>query len=78
MLFGKHINKYYLKHMPMLLLGLIALIVVDYFQLLIPEIYKCVINGINDGYVVLDSVTYEFNIDFILNNGITSSTLTIY
>ena len=67
MLFGKHINKYYLRYAPVLLLGLFALIVVDYFQLLIPEIYKCVINGINDGYVVLDSVTYEFNIDFILN-----------
>ena len=56
MLCGKHINKYYLKHWPMLLLGLIALIVVDYFQLLIPELYSMVINGINDGYVVIDNV----------------------
>ena len=67
MLFGKHINKYYLRYAPVLLLGLLSLIVVDYFQLIIPEIYKSVINGINDGYVVLDSVTYAFDIDFILN-----------
>ena len=67
MLFGKHINKYYLKHLPMLLLGLIALIVVDYFQLLIPELYSMVINGINDGYVVIDNVPHQFNMDFLLD-----------
>lgn len=53
MLFGKHINKYYLKHLPMLLLGLLSLLVVDYFQLLIPEIYSLVINGMN-GEVAFD------------------------
>lgn len=67
MLFGKHINRYYLKYAPMLLLGLGALLLVDYFQLLIPELYKCVINGVNDGYVTLDSVTYKFDIDFLLD-----------
>ncbi|MBE6673624.1 MAG: ABC transporter ATP-binding protein [Ruminococcaceae bacterium] len=67
MLFGKHINKYYLRYAPMLILGLVALIVVDYFQLLIPEIYRSVINGINDGYVVVDGVTHEFNIEFLLD-----------
>ena len=67
MLFGKHINKYYLKHLPMLLLGLIALIVVDYFQLLIPELYSMVINGINDGYVVIDNVPHQFNMEFLLD-----------
>ncbi len=67
MLFGKHINRYYLRYAPMLILGLVALIVVDYFQLLIPEIYKSVINGINDGFVVVDGVTHEFNIEFLLD-----------
>ena len=67
MLFGKHINKYYFRFAPMILLGLVALIVVDYFQLLIPEIYKSVINGINNGYVIVDSVRYEFNMEFILD-----------
>ena len=67
MLFGKHINKYYLRHAPMLILGLAALIVVDYFQLMIPEIYKYVINGINDGHVTVDGVDYIFNIEFLLD-----------
>ncbi len=67
MLFGKHVNKYYLKHSPMLILGLLALIVVDYFQLLIPELYKTVINGVNDGYVVIDNVKHEFTMDLLLD-----------
>ena len=36
MIFGKYINRYYLKHAPVLLLGLAALLTVDYIQLLIP------------------------------------------
>ena len=30
MIFGKYINKYYLKNAPILILGLAALILVDY------------------------------------------------
>ena len=45
MLFGKHINRYYLRYSAVLLLGLLALIVVDYAQLTIPELYKMVMNG---------------------------------
>ena len=45
MIFGKHINRYYLKYGPMLLLGLAALIMVDNFQLTIPHFYQMVING---------------------------------
>ncbi|MBO5440034.1 MAG: ABC transporter ATP-binding protein [Clostridia bacterium] len=67
MLFGKHINKYYLKHLPVLILGLLALIVVDYFQLLIPELYSIVINGVNDGYVVIDKVTHIFDMNLLLD-----------
>ncbi len=51
----------------MLLLGLLALIVVDYFQLLIPELYSIVINGVNDGYVVIDEVTYIFDMNLLLD-----------
>ncbi len=47
MLFGKHINRYYLKHLPMLLLGTIALVAVDYVQLIVPELYRTVINGMS-------------------------------
>ncbi len=51
----------------MLIIGLISLIVVDYFQLLIPKLYKIVINGVNDGYVVIDEVTHTFNMDLLLD-----------
>ena len=39
MIFGKHINRYYLRYAPMLLFGLASLIAVDYLQLVIPELY---------------------------------------
>lgn len=37
MLFGKYINKYYLKYSWLFLLGIIGLVAVDVFQLFIPE-----------------------------------------
>ena len=49
MIFGKAINRYYLKHAPVLLLGILSLLTVDYIQLLIPELYRLVINGVNLG-----------------------------
>ena len=66
MLFGKHINKYYIRFAPVLLLGLLSLVLVDYFQLKVPEIYKMVINGINEGYVTTDKGTFEFDMSFLL------------
>ncbi len=68
MIFGKHINRYYLKYGWMLLLGLGALVIVDFLQLEIPEIYQQVINGINQGYVMVDGVQVPFDMDFLLDN----------
>ncbi len=68
MIFGKHINKYYLKYAPMLLLGLVALVTVDYLQLEIPKLYSMVINGMNEGYVDLDGVRMVFDLDFVLDH----------
>ena len=67
MIFGKHINRYYLKYAYMLLLGLAALIAVDYMQLEIPELYQMVINGMNRGYVMIDGVQAAFDMDFLLD-----------
>ncbi|MBQ9121662.1 MAG: ABC transporter ATP-binding protein [Clostridia bacterium] len=67
MIFGKHINRYYVKFAPALLLGLLALIAVDYFQLKIPELYQMVINGMNLGYVEIDGVPVPFDMDFLLD-----------
>ncbi len=66
MIFGKHINKYYIKYGPLLLLGLLALGVVDYMQLVVPRLYQMVVNGMNDGQVMLDGVMRTFDMDFLL------------
>ena len=60
MIFGKYINRYYLKNAPVLLLGLLALLMVDYIQLLIPQFYRLVINGVNLGQVVVNGQTLPF------------------
>lgn len=66
MIFGKHINKFYIKYLFVLLLGVVALVAVDYFQLKIPEYYGMVINGVNTGYVNLnDGSTVAFDMDFV-------------
>ncbi len=67
MIFGKHINKYYLKYFHILLAGLIALIAVDWFQLEVPEIYNLIVNGMNDGFVEYNGQTVPFDMDFLLD-----------
>lgn len=66
MIFGKHINKYYIRYGVLLLIGLIALVVVDYLQLIIPNLYQMVINGINDGVVTENGVRVAFDMEFLL------------
>ena len=66
MIFGKHINRYYLRFLPLLLGGLIALVVVDYLQLEIPELYQLVINGINTGLVEIDGTVQVFDLHFLV------------
>ncbi len=67
MIFGKHINRYYLKYAGWLFLGLAALVMVDMLQLEIPKLYGMVINGMNDGFVVIDGTTHTFDLDFLLD-----------
>ncbi len=66
MLFGKYINRYYLKYLHLIVFGLIALVVVDAFQLEIPKLYKYLINGITYGEVELNGQIVPFNFDFLL------------
>ena len=66
MIFGKHINRYYLRFAPLLLAGLAALIAVDYLQLLIPNLYQMVINGINEGIVEQSGSEYVFDLAFLV------------
>jgi len=43
------------------------LIGVDYLQLIIPNLYQMVINGMNQGFVVVDGVKTAFTMDFLLD-----------
>lgn len=67
MIFGKHINRYYLKHGPLLLVGIAALIFVDYFQLILPELYRIVVNGMNGGLVESGGRLVPFTMDVLLD-----------
>lgn len=68
MIHGKYINRYYLKNAPALLLGLLALLAVDYIQLLVPQFYRLIINGINQGQVTLNGETVAFTKELLFQN----------
>ncbi len=68
MLFGKHINRYYIKHLPTMLFGILALIGVDFMQLVIPELYRAVINGMLYGTAVKDGKQVLFDMNYLLDN----------
>ena len=68
MLFGKEINRYYLKHAPILLLGILSLVLVDFVQLVVPEMYRTVIDGMNNGFVAgTDGVSHVFDMTYLLD-----------
>ena len=67
MIFGKYINRFYIKYAGWLLLGLASLLVVDYMQLVVPNLLQLVINGVNDGGVLVNGVWEPFDMDFLLD-----------
>ncbi|MBR6934400.1 MAG: ABC transporter ATP-binding protein [Clostridia bacterium] len=67
MIFDKNINKYYLRYSWALLIGIATLFCIDYVELIIPELYRMVINGLNDGYNVIGGVQVPFDMAFVLN-----------
>ncbi len=67
MIFGKHINRYYLRYALWLIFGLAALVSVDYLQLEIPKLYGAVINGMNNGYVLVDGARVPFDMAYVLD-----------
>lgn len=46
MIFGKHVNRFYLKYGIFFLIGIAALVTVDYVQLLIPDVTGSIIEGL--------------------------------
>lgn len=58
MIFGKALNKYYLKNLHWFLFGILALVVVDYVQLEIPRIIGQIVGGLT-----ADEVTGVVSLD---------------
>ena len=54
MIFGKYINRYYLRYLHLILLGAAALVVVDYAQLLIPDYQGSIVDSLIEGNLSMD------------------------
>ncbi|MDD4595882.1 MAG: ABC transporter ATP-binding protein [Candidatus Izemoplasmatales bacterium] len=59
MIFGKHINHFYWKYALSFLLGIVALAIVDYLQLIIPDIIGGIIDGVETN-TLTDEILLEF------------------
>ena len=55
MIFGKNINRYYFKYIHLFLIGIIALLFVDYIQMLLPENYGNLIDAIKNSMTLRDT-----------------------
>ena len=67
MIFGKHINRYYFRYAHWLILGLLSLATVNSVQLVIPKLYRMLINGMNTGMVEVNGATIPFTMDVLLD-----------
>ncbi len=56
MIFGKTVNKYYLKYIYLFLIGLVSLLLVDWYQLEIPEVMGAAIDGLSFGSLTKDGL----------------------
>ncbi|MCK7487982.1 MAG: ABC transporter ATP-binding protein/permease [Bacillus subtilis] len=56
MIFGRHINRFYRKYGIFFFLGVCALVVVDWYQLLIPDITGTIIEGIQFGTLTAEAL----------------------
>ena len=69
MILGKHINRYYLKYAGWLILGLLALVLVDALQLVIPKLYRVVVDGMS-GVTQVEALSGElmtFDLNFVMD-----------
>ena len=67
MLFGKHLNRYYLRYGWMLLLGVLILVMEDVLILILPEKYQLVVNGLTSGVVEYRGQMMTFDLAFLLD-----------
>ena len=64
MIFGRTINRYYLKYALYFIIGIIALITVDLFQLEVPRIFRDLVNTLED-YVEVGNTDSSFLMDVV-------------
>lgn len=57
MLFGKYINKYYLRYALFFIIGIIALVTVDIAQLEVPELFGKLIDDIDKNTLTIETLT---------------------
>ena len=67
MIFGKHLNRYYLRYGLVILAGILVLVIEDYMMLELPRFYQMVVNGLNEGAVTVEGVLHSFDMDFLLD-----------
>ena len=67
MIFGRQINRYYLRYGLVLLAGVLVLVLEDALMLEIPHLYQMVINGINEGAVTVEGTVLPFDMAFLLD-----------
>lgn len=60
MIVGRHVNKYYLKYILFFIVGILALIIIDYFQLNIPKICGEIIDGLSTGELIDDNIITKY------------------
>lgn len=72
MIFGRHINRYYLKYLHYFLIGLIALVVVDYLQLMIPEYAGEIIDLLEQ-----EKMTREIITDYVIKISLLASVIVL-
>jgi len=65
MLFGKYVNRFYLKYGLLFLIGIAALVTVDYVQLLIPNVTGNIIEGLGEGTLTKELLAFYMK-DLIL------------
>lgn len=58
MLFGRNINKYYFKYSIYIIIGIIALIFVDIYQLKMPEIIGAIVTNIENKSLTIELINY--------------------
>ena len=59
MLFGKHINKFYLKYAHLFLIAIIALVSIDYLSLYIPEFTGQIVDFFDGKSLIVDEETIK-------------------